>query len=94
MLDAAVTSPAPAATHDMTPEPFVDSTSPLSPSSVGRVKTSAAPAAPAWRVVLLALVEFFKMIAPVFVLAVPRVREDAAVKVIEAKVGVELVAMD
>ena len=92
--ETSVTVPEPPeASHDKTPDPLVVKTSPLSPSSVGRVKVMFPPVAPAWRVSVLAFVLFRKMICPVFVLAVPRVKEDAAVSVRDAKVGVELVAM-
>ena len=43
---------------------------------------------------MFAFEEFFRMIAPVLVLAVPSVRLEAAVSVMDAKVGVEDVAID
>jgi hypothetical protein len=82
-----------AVAHERTPEPSVWRNWEGVPSSTGRVRVYEAEATPDLMVVVLALVAFLSTIAPAVVEAVPSVRAFAAVKVIEAKVGVELVAM-
>ncbi len=59
------------------PEPLVSKQSPLIPSAVGKVSVKGAPVAPLCSVRVLLLVAFFNRMAPVLVVAVPRVSEEA-----------------
>ena len=73
-----------------TPLPLLSTQSPLAPAVAGRVRMMLPAGAPDCKVVVKALVPFCKMIEPVLVLAVPRVRLLAPVTV---KVPVTVTAL-
>ena len=72
-----------------TPELLVLRQSPAPPSAVGKVKLRLLAVAPDWRVRVLALVEFFRIIEPVVVEAVPTVREAPVIAAVPVMVRAE-----